>query len=45
MNTDIEKLQAQPYEVITDKALQNADEMFKLIIIGDTGILFSNTVF
>ena len=37
MNTNAEKLAAQPYEVITDKAIQNADEMFKLIIIGDTG--------
>ena len=37
MNTNAEKLASQPYEVITDKAIQNADEMFKLIIIGDTG--------
>jgi len=26
-----------PYEVITDKSIQNNDETFKLIIIGDTG--------
>ena len=33
-----DKLSQVPYEVITDKSLQNNDETFKLIIIGDTGV-------
>ena len=33
-----DKLTQVPYEVITDKSLQNNDETFKLIIIGDTGV-------
>ena len=37
MNSNTEKLKAIPYEVITDKSIQNNDETFKLIIIGDTG--------
>ena len=27
-----------PYEVINDKAVTSQDELFKLIIIGDTGV-------
>lgn len=40
MNANLEKLQAIPYSVINDKALAHQDFLFKLIIIGDTGILF-----
>ena len=35
----IERIREQPYEHISDKALQQEhDHMFKLIIIGDTGV-------
>ena len=37
MNANVENLQNMPYEVIQDKALATQDELFKLIIIGDTG--------
>ena len=37
MNSNVDELQAMPYEVIQDKALSTQDELFKLIIIGDTG--------
>ena len=37
MNTNTNELSKVPYEVITDKTIQNNDETFKLIIIGDTG--------
>ena len=36
---DIEAIKAQPYEVISDKTLSHQDYLFKLIIIGDTGML------
>ena len=35
---EIEKLMQMPYEVIGDKALSTQDHLFKLIIIGDTGV-------
>ena len=35
---DLEELKKQPYEVIADKTLSNQDHLFKLIIIGDTGV-------
>jgi len=35
-NLDVVK--AMPYTVITDKALTVQDHLFKLIIIGDTGV-------
>ena len=38
MDTNLEQLKAMPFEVITDKTLTNQDELFKLIIIGDTGV-------
>jgi GTPase SAR1 family protein len=33
-----EELQSMQYSVITDKALNTQDHLFKLIIIGDTGV-------
>ena len=33
-----QELQSMPYETITDKALNTQDHLFKLIIIGDTGV-------
>lgn len=41
MNANIESLQTIPYQIINDKALANQDYLFKLIIIGDTGISYS----
>ena len=38
MNTNLDILQTIPYQVINDKALANQDYLFKLIIIGDTGV-------
>ncbi len=38
MNENIESLQTIPYQIINDKALANQDYLFKLIIIGDTGM-------
>jgi Ras-related protein Rab-2A len=38
MNSNIEELQAIPYTVINDKALSYQDQLYKLIIIGDTGV-------
>lgn len=38
---ELEDLQKQEYEVIADKTLSNQDHLFKLIIIGDTGMYFS----
>lgn len=38
---ELEELQKQSYEVIADKTLSNQDHLFKLIIIGDTGMIFS----
>mmetsp|Transcript_34363 Transcript_34363/g.39718 ORF Transcript_34363/g.39718 Transcript_34363/m.39718 type:complete len:230 (-) Transcript_34363:58-747(-) len=35
---ELEELQKQSYEVIADKTLSNQDHLFKLIIIGDTGV-------
>mmetsp|Transcript_8058 Transcript_8058/g.7134 ORF Transcript_8058/g.7134 Transcript_8058/m.7134 type:complete len:231 (-) Transcript_8058:50-742(-) len=35
---ELEELQKQDYEVIADKTLSNQDHLFKLIIIGDTGV-------
>ena len=35
---DIETVKSTPYEVISDKTLSHQDYLFKLIIIGDTGI-------
>ena len=37
-NDQIESLLSMPYEVIGDKALSTQDHLFKLIIIGDTGV-------
>ena len=37
MNNNIDELASIPYEVISDKALNTQDHLFKLIIIGDTG--------
>lgn len=34
----IEDLQKYPYEILMDKALTTQDFLFKLIIIGDTGV-------
>ena len=34
----IDGLKAMKFDVITDKALNNQDYLFKLIIIGDTGV-------
>ena len=34
----IETLKDKPFEVITDKAITTQDHLFKLIIIGDTGV-------
>ena len=34
----INDLMSMPYEVIGDKALSTQDHLFKLIIIGDTGV-------
>jgi Ras-related protein Rab-2A len=34
----VEGIQKIPYEVITDKSLNTQDHLFKLIIIGDTGV-------
>lgn len=38
MNTGIDKLKEMPYSVINDKALPHQDYLFKLIIIGNTGV-------
>ena len=35
---EIDSLMTMPYEVIGDKALSTQDHLFKLIIIGDTGV-------
>lgn len=45
MNSNLEKLKAIPYTVINDKALAHQDFLFKLIIIGDTGILILYNTF
>ena len=37
-NSQLEDIQKVAYEVITDKALNTQDHLFKLIIIGDTGV-------
>ena len=37
-NSQLEDIARIPYEVITDKALNTQDQLFKLIIIGDTGV-------
>ena len=37
-NSQLEDIQRVAYEVITDKALNTQDHLFKLIIIGDTGV-------
>ena len=37
-NNQLEEINRVPYEVITDKALNTQDHLFKLIIIGDTGV-------
>ena len=34
----IDELMKIPYEVIADKALATQDHLFKLIIVGDTGV-------
>mmetsp|Transcript_22966 Transcript_22966/g.16277 ORF Transcript_22966/g.16277 Transcript_22966/m.16277 type:complete len:81 (-) Transcript_22966:595-837(-) len=34
----IDTIKDMPFEVITDKALTTQDHLFKLIIIGDTGV-------
>ena len=34
----IEELMKMPFDVISDKALNTQDYLFKLIIIGDTGV-------
>ena len=38
METNSQDIISLPYEVITDKALNTQDHLFKLIIIGDTGV-------
>ena len=38
MNSNLEKLSSIPHSIINDKALSTQDHLFKLIIIGDTGI-------
>ena len=38
MNENVEELSAMPYTVINDKAVTKQDELYKLIIIGDTGV-------
>jgi len=35
---DLETLKNMPYDIINDKALVTQDHLFKLIIIGDTGV-------
>jgi hypothetical protein len=39
MNDNLEKLTALPYQIINDKALVYQDFLYKLIIIGDTGMV------
>ena len=34
----MEQIKQIPFEVLTDRALPNQDHLFKLIIIGDTGV-------
>ena len=36
--SQIDELMKMPFEVIGDKALSTQDHLFKLIIIGDTGV-------
>ena len=36
--SQVEQIKAIPFEVLTDKALPTQDHLFKLIIIGDTGV-------
>ena len=38
MNSNTDQISAMPYEVINDKALAHQDFLYKLIIIGDTGV-------
>ena len=37
MNTNEAELDEMQYEVVADKSISDQDELFKLIIIGDTG--------
>ena len=36
--TNVAELKAMPFEVLADKAIAQQDHLFKLIIIGDTGV-------
>lgn len=36
--SQVEQIKAIPFEVLTDKALPTQDHLYKLIIIGDTGV-------
>ena len=36
--THVAELKALPFEVLADKAIAQQDHLFKLIIIGDTGV-------
>ena len=38
INKDIEQLKQIPYSIIHDKAYPTQDHLYKLIIIGDTGV-------
>lgn len=37
-NNQLDEINRVPYEVITDRSLNTQDHLFKLIIIGDTGV-------
>ena len=37
-NSQLEDISKVPYEVLSDKSLNTQDHLFKLIIIGDTGV-------
>jgi len=37
-NSQLEEMNKIPYEVINDRSLNTQDHLFKLIIIGDTGV-------
>ena len=37
-NSQLEEINKIPYEVINDRSLNTQDHLFKLIIIGDTGV-------
>ena len=36
--SNVAELKAMPFEVLADKAIAQQDHLFKLIIIGDTGV-------